>query len=102
MVDRALTATVFSCDVERPVPNCPSVGYISYERCHRGSCRASFSFFKTLQLTEVEEERIFLGNVLKYEGNSLIEPAADLDQLQVSVELSTIIFCPAAGIQGAL
>jgi len=53
-------------------------------------------------LTEVEEERIFLGNVLKYEGNSLIEPAADLDQLQVSVELSTIIFCPAAGIQGAL
>jgi hypothetical protein len=53
MVDRALTATVFSCDVERLVSSCPSVGCIFYERCHRGSCRASFSSFKVLQLAEV-------------------------------------------------
>ena len=93
MVDRALTATVFSCDVERPVSSCPSVGYIFYERCHRGSCRASFSFSRRSNWPKLEEERVF-GNVLRYEGNSMIEPAADLDQLQVSVDSQRLYFVP--------
>ena len=99
MVDRALTATVFSCDVERLVSSCPSVGCIFYERCHRGSCQASFSSLRRSNWPKWEEETDFIWKCLGYEGNSVIEPATDFHQLQVSVDSQRLCFCPAVGIQ---